>query len=564
MRTPAAVVLLACAFAACGGATRGRAPRLVSPEVSVDQALDRAAREADDGDLAEAGRVLEGVLSRAPNDALAALARVSLARYRVALDDLPAAEAQLARVPTALDPALTMRRDLVAGIVHARLGRTEQGMAALRPLARRMIDRGDSVEADCAVASLEARAGRPVAALAALARIEALAEAGARWLPTGLACDAAGPRGDAFRELVARVDDPAALADTIDALPAGHALRVDAAQRLRAIAAARNEIPRWLRWLADLPDTEATLRVVSDAVGPPPLRVGLLAPTSGAAARVGASALRAVQIALEGERAVEIETADEGATREEAVAGFDRLAALRVAAVIGPATEDHAAAVAARAEASGVDVMLVAPHLDAPPASGHVVLAGPALRDRAVALAGAVRQRGTHVRLVAAPGTERDLFTARLRESLARASVGVAAGEGAGGAGELRLVVGPWGEEARASLAERARAAPGRWVFDARRADVGAPGVWVGVAAADEVAVAGFRARFCELTGAAPDELSLLAWEAARAVAARVRARAYAPAAGPPWQLRAAATDDGDGALAVTRRCPVAGATPAQ
>lgn len=562
MRTVAPFAALVGALLACGVAPRGRPPRLVSRQVSVDQALEVAAREADDGDLVEAGRVLEGVLARAPSDPLAGLARVSLARYRVALDELPAAESLLARVPSAVDPALTMRRDLVTGIVHARLGRTDAGLAALRPLARRMIDRSDSVEVDCAVASLEARAGRPAAALASLARIEALAEAGARWLPTGLPCDASGTRGDAFRELVARVDEPAALADTIDALPAGHALRVDAAQRLRALAAARNEIPRWLRWLADLPDTEATLRVVSDAVGPPPVRVGLLAPMSGAEARVGASALRAVQIALEGERSVEIETADEGTTRAEAAAGFDRLAALRVSAVIGPASEDHAVVVAARAEAAGVDVFLVAPHLDDAPAGGRVTFAGPPPRDRAVALAGAVRQRGTRVRWTAPPGAERDLFATRVRDSLARASVAVSDPVSLA-PGELHVVTGVWGQEPRAVMAERAAAAPTRWVFDARRANAGAPGVWVGLAAVDDVAVRRFHARFCELTGTAPDELSLLAWEAARALAARVRGRAHAPAVGPPWEVRAAATDDGEGPLAVTRRCPVATPAPA-
>lgn len=561
MRRPAVVSVLLCALLACGAAPRGRAPRLVSPDVSVDQAIERAAREADDGDLAEAGRVLENILSRAPGDPLVGLARVGLARYRVALDDLPAAEALLANVPGTVDPALTMRRDLVAGIVHARRGRTAAGLAALHPLSRRMIDRSDSVEVDCAVASLEARAGRPVAALGALARIEALAEAGARWLPTGLPCDAAGPRGDAFRELVAHVDEPAALADTIDALPAGHALRVDAAQRLRTIAAARNEIPRWLRWLADLPDTEATLRVVSDAVGPPPLRLGLLAPMSGDRARIGADALRAVQIALEGERSVEIETADEGSTREEAVAGFDRLASLHVGAVIGPSVEDHSVVVAARAEAAGVDLFLVAPHLDAELGSGRVLTAGPPLRDRAVALAAAVRQRGTRVRWTAAPGSERDLFAARVRESLARASVAVSDPTNLAPA-ELHVVVGPWGEEPRAVMAERARAAPTRWVFDARRATAGAPGVWVGLVAADEAAARAFHARYCELTGAAPDELSLLAWEAARRAAARARGRTYAPAVGPQWRVQAVATDDGEGVLAVTRRCPTAAAAP--
>ncbi len=571
----AAIAMFAAMCASsCGGAeVRGRPARLASRDVNVDRTLVRARERAEDGDLAAAEQLLRQMLEAVPGDPLAQVARVERARLLIAGDRIDEAEELLRGVGDAIDPALAMRKALVMGIVYARRGEVEAGTRALRPLARRMIDRAECVAADCGLAALEARGGRPAEALRALARVESQAEGGVRWIPTGLACDAAPTRAAEVTRLLAGVDDPRALADTLDALPPDHPIRVEVARRLRALAEARNEIPQWLHWLADLPDTEATLRVVEDAQGPESLRVAILAPTSGPRAVLGAELLRAVQVALEDQRAVEIEVEDEpeapsprdsAARRAELTADLDAAVAhllrRRPHAIIGPALEDQSAAVAARATSAGVDVYLLSPHVDdTSPLGARVVAAGPPPSMRAAALAAAVRARGTHARWTVAPGSERGIFATRVRASLSIA--GVTPVEGAALASrDLHLTLGPWGFEARSQIATSALAAPTRWVFDARSGPQGSPGVWVGVApserAEDRIALQVFRERTCELTGRPPSELALLAFDAARAMATRVRGAPVITALARPWRVLAAPTSDGVGALAVTWNCP--------
>lgn len=547
--------------------------RLASRDVGVDRALERAREKAADGDFDAAEQLLRAMIAASPRDPLADVARVERARLLVARDRHDEAEELLAAVPSSVDPALAMRRDLVRGLIAARRGDVEAGTRALRPLSRHMIDRADGVAADCGMAALEARAGHPSEALRALARVESQAEGGVRWIPTGLACDAAPTRAAEVTSLLARVDEPRALADTLDALPADHPIRVEVARRLRALAEARNEISTWLRWLADLPDTEATLRVVRDTHGPESLRVAILAPTTGPRAVVGAEMLRAAQVALEDERAVEIEVEDEPEAltprdpveRREAIsarvdAAVAHLLERRPNGIIGPALEDHAAAVAARAESAGVDVYLLSPPIDDVSTLGaHAIAAGPPPAMRAAALAAAVRARGTRVRWTAAPGAERALFPVRVRASLS--IVGVTPVEGASFEGQdLHLLLGPWGFEARAQIAASVAAAPTRWVFDARWAPAGSPGTWVGVAPSeapeDRLALEVFRERTCELTGRPPTELALLTYDAARAIATRARESRARTLMARPWRVAAATTRDGDGPLAATWRCP--------
>jgi hypothetical protein len=495
------------------------------------------------------------------------VARVERARLLVARDQIDEAEELLRRVPEGDDPALAMRRSLVMGLVYARRGQVDEGTRALRPLARRMIDRAECVAADCGLAALEARGRHPAEALRALARVESQAEGGVRWIPTGLSCDAAPSRAAEVTRLLADVDEPRALADTLDALPPDHPIRVEVARRLRALAEARNEIPQWLHWLADLPDTEATLRVVEDAQGPAPLRVSILAPASGPRAVVGAEILRAVQVALEDQRGVEIEVEDEPVAstardpqaRREALDGaidaaVAHLLARRPDAILGPALEDQSAAVLARAAATGTEVYLLAPHVDdVRPLGVHAIAAGPPPTMRAAALAAAVRGLGTRVHWAVTPGSERAWFPSRVRESLGRVSVAVVDGV-ALASRELHIALGPWGFEARGQLAASATAAPTRWVFDARWGPAGTPGVWVGAvtsdAPADRDELQKFRERTCDLTGRPPSEMALLAYDAARAVATRVRHATPRTLLARPWSVQCARFLDDANAVA--------------
>lgn len=585
-RSAVAALAAACLATCSGPEVRGRPARLASRDVAVDRALERAREKASDGDLAAAEQILRQMLDTSPDDPLAQVARVERARLLVARDRVDEAEELLRRVPEGDDPALAMRRTLVMGLVYARRGEVEAGARALRPLARRMIDRAECVAADCGLAALEARGHHPAEALRALARVESQAESGVRWIPTGLSCDAAPSRAAEVTRLLADVDEPRALADTLDALPPDHPIRVEVARRLRALAEARNEIPQWLRWLADLPDTEATLRVVEDAQGPAPLRVSILAPASGPRAVVGAEILRAVQVALEDQRGVEIEVEDEpvaatardSQARREALDGaidaaVAHLLARRPDAILGPALEDQSAAVLARAAAAGTDVYLLAPHVDdVTPLGAHVIAAGPSPTMRAGALAAAVRAQGTRVRWAVTPGSERAWFPSRVRESLGRASVAVVDGV-ALGSRELHVALGPWGFEARGQLAASAAAAPTRWIFDARWGPAGTSGVWVGATASaspdDRRDLQLFRERSCQLTGRPPGEMALLAYDAARAIATRVRRAAPRTLLARPWNVCSARLLDAENAdarcdpsaedapsVAVAWRCP--------
>jgi len=504
------------AASGCPSATTGgRSARLVSRSAEVDGALVRAERTAMDGDLARAQAALAALETRARAEDLGPLVTLRRARVLLALGQLGAAGEALARVPRGVDPALDMQRALVEGLLQARRAEPVQAVGSLRPLDGRMIDRAANVEVACGLLAMEPRApdGNAARALRAVAVIEQAREGGTRWLPTGLSCEDAAERAAALRELAARVDDPQVLADAIDAMPPGHTLRVDLARRLRAVAATRGEVGRWLRWLADLRDDEATLLPVGVDEGTV-LRIGVLAPLSGPQANVGMEVVRGVQLAIAGHRTIELSLADEGATVADAVAGFDTLVAEHCDVVVGPTQEGFARAVSLRADAAGVDVHLLAPYVDAVDSGGgHVRLAGPSARDRAVALAAATRRVGTRVTLDAPSGDGPEEFLRRLRSVLQLAGVVVVE---RGGAEIPRLVVGLHPQEHRTRSGLLARRAPGRVIVDARSGAPGTPGIWVGVRAAEGLEA--FHEQFCGLTGRPPGELALLAHDAVQAV----------------------------------------------
>lgn len=548
-----AVVALA-AVGACGTTvSRGRQARLVSRSAEMDAALGRAERAAMEGDLERAHQMLLALELRARDEGLGPVVTLRRARLAIARGDLVGASEALAGVRAGFDPALDMQRAQVEGLLLARRAEADAAVRVLRPLDGRMIDRAANVEVACGLLAMEPRAngGQPARALRAVAVIEQAREGGTRWLPTGLSCEDTAERADALRTLVARVDDPQVLADTLDAMPPGHALRVELARRLRAVAAQRGEVSRWLRWLADLRDDEATLLPVGADEGAV-LRIGVLAPLSGPRANLGMEVVRGVQLAVSGHRAVEVAMADEGQTAASAVAAFDRLVAQQCDGIIGPTQEGFARAVSLRADAAGVEVHLLAPYVDAvDQPGGRVRLAGPSARDRAVALAAAARRVGTRVSFDAAQGGGAEEFLGRLRSVLQLAGVAVVER----GEGMPRLVVGPLDQERRTRAAALARRGATRTVIDARAGAPGTPGVWVGVRAAEGFAA--LHARFCGLTGRPPGELALLAHDAAQALLQQHRGEV------PRWALtRFEVTTEALGAaglpgsvLGVTRPC---------
>lgn len=547
---------MALGLLACSGARReGRQARLVSSAPGVDAALQRAERLAAEGELSRADQGLAELVRRHPTEGLGYLANLRRARIALAQHRLADAAARVAEVPRGVDEALDLQRDLIEGLLEARREEADRAVATLRRLDGRMIDRTQNVEVACGLLAMEPRATRGDAAraLRAGAVIEQAREAGTRWLATGLSCDDAAERAAVFRALVAQVERPEALANTLDAMPDDHPLRVELARRLRAVAAARGETARWLHWLSDLRDDEATLLPVGGSEEREVFRVGVLAPLSGPESNVGAEIVRAVQLAVRGQPNLEVAVADEGESVASAQAGFAQLTeGLRCDAVIGPTREGHARAVSLAADAAGRPVYLVAPYLDAVPApQGSTRLAGPGARDRAVALAAASRRVGTRVVLRTAPGDAHDEFVQRLRSVLQNA--GVTALD-AGPAALPRVVTGHLSHEQRAEVAHAAALAPARFILDARSGLAGTRGTWVGLGPGADFEE--IHTLFCGLTGRPPGELALLAYDATWAAIASARGVTPHRTLQPGWAVHSVTVrTDAASSVAVSRRC---------
>ncbi|MFO0627920.1 MAG: hypothetical protein U0325_20250 [Polyangiales bacterium] len=574
-RAPIALAL-ACAAAACASSPKpGRDARLVSRAAELDQGLARAQQlTLADARYDEAAALLTSLRARHPGEALAhvaalRLARVEIARAQRAEGDVARAAlvraASLARaVPEGVDPALDMQRDLVLGLLAARAGVSAEGLRWLRPLDGRMIDAGENASVACGLLALESGAtGDPVRALRSLAHVEAALERAVRWPPTGLGCEDANARREALDAALPRVDRPQILADTLDLLPAGYAGRAAIARRLRALAQATGDLNRWLRWLADLGDEEATL--TTNAVGPveDPVTLGLLVPLSGARTALGVDIVRSVQLALNRQRNVLILVEDEGRDVTAARRAYDNLVARGARWIIGPSREELARIVAGWVQQStqGVELFLLAPWEDAV-TFGPVHLAAPGLRDRLAATRAAALRLGRRVSVVSPPVGDEDgpataelsqqSFAGRLRADLGAHGAAVVAEA----TSDVRVLGGSALAGNRERIVRRARGAAGRWVVDARLGWAEMPGTWVGVGVGDENAFTRFHRGFCMLSGYAPGELGLLAHDAARAVLQITRGAAAPRAA--DWNFTT-----GEG-VAARRPCDALVLPPAQ
>lgn len=567
----------ACALGCASGERfASRSVRLVSPDVHNDETLAQSRAAANEGDYSRALAVLSPLIEDHPADPLSYVARVMSARLEISSNHLGEAEARVLASPPNFDHALDMQRDLVRALLAARRQEVREGLVLLRPLVGRMIDRAQSAEVACSVSALEAQnldggsasVGR---ALRALAEIESVADAGVVWWPTGLPCDRASDRAELFRTMLARNAEPDDLAAVIDALPEGSSLRRQVALRLREIAAARGEITRWEHWLGDLSYDEAAIVAVVQEHRPETVVVGVLAPISGPRSSIGIDIVREVQLALRDDRATRLVVRDEGGAIEDAAEAFEQLVNEHPTAIIGPSQEELARAVMVRIgllREAGVtvpDVYLLAPHEGASEAPG-VRLMGPPLADRAVALVAAVRQRSMRVvwgpsLQALAPGEMGSAapseFGEHLRTLLGHAGVATVR-ESADAA--LHLVIGPVNHESATALSLRATRAPSRWVFDARSALQGVPGVWVGLRAGP-----GFETHqraYCLAAGEAPTELGMLAYDAASMLLNRARGTIYDAGrrtiAAQGGVVATVVPAGGTNALAATTPCPEA------
>ncbi|MEI8255981.1 MAG: tetratricopeptide repeat protein, partial [Deltaproteobacteria bacterium] len=509
---------------------------LASSRREVDQATQRARQIALEGDLDGAQELLQSAIERFPRDPLAPVASVLLARVQVARGDLAGAERVLAATSVSSDPVLTLKVSLVRGVIAARRRQGPQSLALLRPLVGQLPDRAETGELSCGLAESEGTSGEPGRALQALAMIESLQGEGSGWLPTGLSCEQADTRSALLGTVLERIDDPQSLANTVDALPASSSMRRPVEQRLHALAGHAHEVSRWIRWLGDLPDETDVNAGANGMAQRPPLVVGILAPGHGPRASLGASVLRAVQFALERVDDVRTVPEDEGDSPEAARAALDRLYAQGTRVVVGVLHEDLSPAVAIRAQALGIDAWLLAPTRGVEGTGARVHIAGPTVDARADGLLRelrAMRQggRGRVSLLASPPATE---VRQRLERALSDASVpwtDVGVDElsaQAAAAGGLTVVLGTVGREARTVFARAAARGPSRWLFEARAVAPSSPGVLVGVAPGPGFAA--FLPEYCLRVGEPPDELSLLAYDAARRGVAFARGEREPPA----------------------------------
>ncbi|MFO0562116.1 MAG: ABC transporter substrate-binding protein [Polyangiales bacterium] len=570
MRPPRTLLAAALSLAACSSSSfQTRPVRLVTANIELDRAMASARRAALEGtpaSLALAERTLRAAITQYPREPLAQVARVLLVRTLVAQDRLDDARVELSRIDVRAEPDLVAQRDIAHGVLDARDAARAQNTAdhhahledarrLLQPLERTRPDGAETVEMSCAIAEYAAvddDANRAVRTLArTLAAIERAETAGTPWVRTGLRCEDPSARSNLLSEVASRVNEMSALTQAIDGSVEGSTLRRPLALRLLDLARARDVVPNFLRYFADLPDDRATQSSPTNTLSSVSV-VGLVLPLSGPRSAVGTSILRGAQLALERAHNVRIALEDEGTDPAQTAAALDRLFAQGARAVIGPTRDEFAGPAAIRAQSLSIPLFLLA----VPPAiesTGSMVrVAAPSTTERAEAIAHAVVANGRSPRALIVASTESDRIAEASEDALLQLGVGAtrAVFDGTGLVprrdGVTVVFVGDPGREPRLAIARSLRNRRGRWVLDARSAmhdfapssedssaptDARAIGPWVGVRAGD-----GFNAMlqaWCARFGESPDELALLAHDAAIRAAESLR-RAGSPALATP------------------------------
>lgn len=557
---------LGCALAGCSGSSvQTRPVRLVSAQIEVDRDLAEARREALEGtpaSLESAERKLRQLIERAPREPLAQVARVWLVRVLVARDQIDAARIELLRVDVSPEPDLVAQRDIAHGVLDARDAARSQNTAdhhahladaqrMLSTLERTRPDRAETVEMACALAecaAIDTDANRAVRTLArTLATVERAETAGTPWVRTGLRCEDPAQRAALVAEVAERAGLATALSRAIDEMPEGSALRRPLALRLLELARQQQTVPDFMRYFADLPDDRATQNTAETSLSNTVV-IGVVLPLSGPRSAVGTSVLRGAQLALERLPNVRIAVEDEGTNTEQTAAAIDRLASQRARAILGPTRDELAAPAAIRAQSQGISLYLLAVPPDIGSTGALVRAAAPSTSARAEAIARATGANGRSPRALVIAATDADKIAEATEDALLQLGIGASRAVFSGtGAIPHRdnmtsVFVGDPGREARLLIARSLRRGRGRWVLDARSAlndytpsaDENAPadpraiGPWVGVRAGE-----GFDpllAAWCARYGESPDELALLAHDAALRAYEAIRRAPNGPA----------------------------------
>lgn len=544
-RGPLSLLFLVAAVSIAGA--QERAPLVTTRDRAAESAFHAAMEALDGGDDAAGQERLRAFLYRFPNDALVPRARLELGRLLLARYDgaapsaLDDAESSLARAMEAGDPPVRDRARLYAAIVAFHRGRNEQVIETLTALRGRLVIEEDSRLLLSTLAAACERTGNR------LCTVEALDRRVTRE-------DDEGVREPLDRELgrVIEALSPAEANALFDSLsPDGPAWSRVAIVVLRKAyengdLARAAEVARALR-TARVSIEDAELRAlalhVERATEVAPYVIGAIVPLRGPLAARGQSMLRGLTLgtglpptAPFGRSALQIALRDHGGRPDVAVRAVDELFTLhRVTAIVAPPDEASARAVAERASALGLPVIV----LDARVAAGNAISLGVASADEVAALVATARGLGARRFAVLRASDDRRAFLdAAVPDAVALGRVDLDPGSMRQTLDSVlahtpdAIVVGVESRDAGRLLAaleaalraRRVRTRP-RLLFvstafstpllaHARRTLEGAL-----VAQTETRGSEGFRARYESRFGESPDPLARLAYDAASALA---------------------------------------------
>jgi ABC-type branched-subunit amino acid transport system substrate-binding protein len=350
------------------------APLVTTRDRAAGLAFQSAMEAIETGDEQAAEERLRGFAFRFPADPLIPRARLELGRLLLARYDgtdaavLTAAEEALARAITDGDLPVSDRARLYGAIVAFHRDRHENVVATLRSLRGRLVVEEDARLLLSTLAASCERLGNRTCTVEALDRRvareqdEAAREPLDRELGSAITALTATEANALYASLPA--DGPAWSRVAIVVLRAAYASGqlTRAAEVARALRAARVTI--------EDADLRALALHVERAAEVAPYVIGAILPLSGANAPRGQSMLRGLSLGTGipptgpfAPSSIQIALRDHGGNPEEAVRAVDALYTLhRVAAIVAPPDEASARAVAARANALGLPVVLLDPH----------------------------------------------------------------------------------------------------------------------------------------------------------------------------------------------------------
>ncbi|MEO0324012.1 MAG: ABC transporter substrate-binding protein [Myxococcota bacterium] len=397
-------------------------PLVTSDDPEAEAELDAARARSTGGDAAAAEEGYRSFLREHPDDPLAAIARLELARLRLAEGAPEEARELLAPLAAHEDQGVGERARFYEGVALHLLGDHQGARDRLTPFVGRTVDPEETATLLTTLAAAADALGDQRGAVSAWDRLASasVAELDRQAARRRLADLVPTLPDDAVRELEPTLprEGPAW------ALLAPVALRVaiERGERERALNIATALRERGLAGDDEL--GEMVLR--AERSGATDLRaIGAVLPLSGRGREVGRAALEGLMVAAgvppsgpPSPNAFRLHFRDSAGDADAAARAVEDLVTLhQVVAIVGPV--DGAAARAAGARAAELGVPLLALHPDAQSGAGLVFRAFPSPEEEAAALVRGARARGATRLAVLHPAMG---YGERLREAFASAA----------------------------------------------------------------------------------------------------------------------------------------------